>query len=418
MKGGAAALAVSAGLLSAACGQHPNAVPALALVGARIYPAPVSKPIDPGVILIRGNRIEAIGSRGSVAVPHEAKILDCSGKVAVAGFWNSHVHFTEPHWAGADTLAAPVLSGHLREMFLQYGFVRVLDTGSLLKNTLALKRRIAIRQVIGPAILTTGSGFAPPHASPFYILPDKLPELASPEDARQQVAANLRAGADAIKLFTGASVSPTRIVPMPVPIVEAAAAEAHRQGKLVLAHPGNDQGVEAAIQGGVDILAHTAPEGGVWDSSRIQLMKRKHVGLIPTLQLWAFELKRKGASPDATERFERVALGQLRSYSEAGGEILFGTDVGYMTEYNPADEYRYMQQAGMSFQQILAALTTAPAARLGSSTANGRLEPGAVADIVILDGDPERDIGVLSRVSGVLREGKLVFSPTAPGSSN
>jgi imidazolonepropionase-like amidohydrolase len=406
-----AAVWASLGLLLAAGAQWPGSSPRLALVGARIYPTPGSTPIDPGVIVVRGDRIEAIGSRGSVPLPADAKILDCSGKVVVAGFWNSHVHFTEPHWAGADTLPAATLNSHLREMLLQYGFVRVLDTGSLLENTLALRRRIAKGELTGPAILTTGSGFAPAQASPFYILPDRLPELSSAEDARTQVAARLRDGADAIKLFTGSSASPTRIVPMPLDIVRAATAEAHRQGRLVLAHPGNDQGLDAAILGGVDVLAHTTPEGSAWDSGRVELLKRDHVALIPTLQLWAFELKRKGASPAATERFENVALDQLRSYAAAGGEILFGTDVGYMTEYDPGDEYRYMHQAGMSFHQILAALTTAPARRLGKSrNVSGRLETGQAADLVVLEGDPESDIGALSRVSDVLRAGRLVFT--------
>jgi len=410
MKGPAAALLASASLL-AACAQQSKVVLPLALVGARIYPAPGLMPIDSGVVVIRASRIEAVGPRHAISFPSGARILDCSGKVLLAGFWNSHVHFTEPHWAGADTLPAAALTAHLREMLLQYGFVRVLDTGSLLQNTLALKRRTRDGEVTGPAILTTGSGFAPSEASPFYILPDRLPELASAEEARAQVAARLQEGGDAIKLFTGSSASPTLVVAMPVEIVRAATSEAHRHKRVVLAHPGNDAGVEVAIGGGVDILAHTTPEGGPWDAQRVRRMKQLHIGLIPTLQLWAFELRRKGADAVATDRFENVALSQLRYYNAAGGEILFGTDVGYMTEYNPTDEYLYMQRAGMSFPQILAALTTTPAGRLGGSPGvGGKVEAGQAADIVILEGDPEHDIRALSQVSDVLRDGRLIFT--------
>jgi imidazolonepropionase-like amidohydrolase len=88
-----------------------------------------------------------------------------------------------------------------------------------------------------------------------------------------------------------------------------------------------------------------------------------------------------------------------------------GTDVGYMTDYDPTDEYRYMKQAGMSFKQILAALTTAPARRFGrSERITGRLEKGMDADLVVLDGDPESDITVLSRVRAVWREGRSIGS--------
>lgn len=153
---------------------------------------------------------------------------------------------------------------------------------------------------------------------------------------------------------------------MPLAVVRAATMEAHRHGRLVLAHPTNNDGLEAALEGGVDILAHTTPDGGPWVPRLPERMKRARLALIPTLKLWTFELVRKGADRATIQRFLSVAIGQLRGYAERGGEILFGTDVGYMTEYDPTDEYLYMQRAGMSFRQILAALTTAPAKRFGS----------------------------------------------------
>jgi imidazolonepropionase-like amidohydrolase len=382
----------------------------LALVGGKIYRSPDSAPLDDGVVLVRDGLIAAIGRRGAVSIPAGAKVLECSGAAILAGFWNSHVHFTEPHWSGADTLPAPSLTRHLREMLTQYGFVRVLDTGTWLANTRALRRRIDSGEVAGPAILTTGPGFVPPHGSPFYILPDRLPELQSPGDAKAQVASRLQEGADAIKLFTGSVASPTLIVPMPLAVVRAATKEAHRHGRLVLAHPTNNEGLEAALEGGVDVLAHTTPEGGPWEARLSERMKRAHLALIPTLKLWTFELGRKGADRATIQRFLSVAIGQLREYAERGGEILFGTDVGYMTDYDPTDEYLYMQRAGMSFHQILAALTTTPAKRFGvSGRTTGRLERGLEADVVVLEGDPAQDIRALARVRYALRQGRQVY---------
>ena len=91
---------------------------------------------------------------------------------------------------------------------------------------------------------------------------------------------------------------------------------------------------------------------------------------------------------EVTRVFLRNAQAQLRAVVDAGGQVLFGTDVGYMTEYDPTDEYVYMQQAGLSYAQILTALTTAPAARFGAGARAGRLAPGLVADVVVLEGDP------------------------------
>jgi imidazolonepropionase-like amidohydrolase len=376
-------------------------------VGGKIYRSPDSVPLDDGVVLVRDGLIAAVGRRGAVPIPTGAEVLDCSNPFIVAGFWNSHVHFTEPHWTGADTLPAPFLTRHLREMLTQYGFVRVLDTGSWLANTLALRRRIDRGEVAGPAILTTGPGFVPQHGSPFYILPARLPELQSPADAKAQVASRLKEGADAIKLFTGSVASPTLIVPMPLAIVRAATMEAHRHGRLVVAHPTNNAGLEAALEGGVDVLAHTTPDGGPWEPRLPQGMKRARLALIPTLKLWTFELARKRADQATIDRYLSVAIGQLRGYAERGGEILFGTDVGYMTDYDPSDEYLYMQRAGMSFHQILASLTTVPAKRFGVP---GRLERGVDADIVILEGDPAQDIRALARVRATLRQGRKVYA--------
>ena len=398
-----------------ACGgraQDASGPAPIALVGARIYRSPEAAPLDNGVILIANGLIAEVGARGKVGIPARTTVVDCSGAVIVAAFWNSHVHFTEPHWAGADTLAAAALSARLHTMLTRYGFVHVLDTGSWLENTLALRRRIDRGDVRGPAIRTTGSGFVPPHASPFYILPDRLPEIGSPEDAKVRVARRLREGADAIKLFTGSYAAPTRIVPMPVPSVRAATLEAHSEHKQVVAHPSNDAGLAAALEGGVDVLAHTTPDGGPWEAKLVRRLTQAHMALIPTLKLWTFELFRRGVDSSTVQRLLNVAVGQLRVFVRGGGEVLFGTDVGYMTEYDPTDEYRYMEQAGMSFRQILAALTTAPAGRFGEhERISGRLERGRDADLVILDEDPANDIKALGRVRAVWRRGRLLTGP-------
>ena len=405
-----AILVLVAGPLNAQ--KEPDSTRLVALVGARIYPSPEAGPLDDGVILIENGRIAVVGTRRIVAIPSDARLVDYSGKVMTAGFWNSHVHFTEPHWAGADTLAPSTLSAQLQAMLTRYGFVRVLDTGSLLENTLAIRRRIDAGEVPGPAIRMTGSGFVPREASPFYILPDRLPELRSAAEATALVNRRIREGADAIKLFTGSFAAPTRIVPMPTAIVRAATAEAHRHQRAVIAHPSNNAGLAAALDGGVDVLAHTTPDGGPWDAALLRRMIGARIALIPTLKLWTFELSRRGVDTAAVQEFLSVAVEQLRAYVRGGGDILFGTDVGYMTDYDPTDEYRYMQRAGMSFRQILAALTTAPAQRFGrGQRTTGRLEKGMDADLVVLDGDPASDIRALSRVRSVWREGRVISDP-------
>jgi imidazolonepropionase-like amidohydrolase len=82
-----------------------------------------------------------------------------------------------------------------------------------------------------------------------------------------------------------------------------------------------------------------------------------------------------------------------------------------MTDYDPRDEYGYMRDAGLSYAQILASLTTAPARRFGAAGA-GRLAPGADADVVVVNGAPERDIRALGDVRYTIRAGRVIFRQT------
>jgi imidazolonepropionase-like amidohydrolase len=91
-------------------------------------------------------------------------------------------------------------------------------------------------------------------------------------------------GADGIKIFAG-SVERDSILIMPLDLAKAIVVEAHRAGKPVFAHPSNQEGMEVALQSGVDILAHTTPSGGPWSSSLVERMKAAHMALTPTLTL-------------------------------------------------------------------------------------------------------------------------------------
>lgn len=82
------------------------------------------------VVLIKGGKIDAVGTRGSVTLPPWVKVLDCSGLTIMAGFWNSHVHFIQRKWANVSTIPAAELAGQLQDMLTRHGFTRVFDTGS------------------------------------------------------------------------------------------------------------------------------------------------------------------------------------------------------------------------------------------------------------------------------------------------
>ena len=411
---GAAALATAA-VLAAACGAAPVTTPAagahvLALVGGRVLPSPQAAAIPDGVVLVEDALITAVGPRGAVHVPPNARVIDCSGGTVTAGFWNSHVHFTGAAFRAVTTLPAESVAAALRAMLTSYGVVHVVDTGSDLQNTLALRRRIESGEVPGPSILTAGAGFAPAGWSPFYILPAKIPELMRPEDS-VLIDAALGRGGDIVKLFTGSWATPRSIVVMPVDVVRAAVEVGHRHGKLVFAHPSNSAGARVAVEGGVDVLAHTFPaslDGSPWDRALPALMKERGMALIPTLKLWPYELGRAGLAADLVDLVLGNGVAQTRAFADLGGQLLFGTDVGYMTDYDPTDEFVYLERAGLAPAKILAMLTTAPAARFGRAR-TGRLAPGLAADIVVLDGDPMQDVRAFAKVRTTMRDGRLLY---------
>ena len=404
-------------MLVAACGTQPSAGPATrspgvtALVGGRVQPSPEAMTIADGVVLISQGVITAVGARAEIAVPPGATVIDCAGATVTSGFWNSHVHFMALAFQQADLAPADGLTDALRAMLTSWGVVHAVDTGSFLDNTLSLRRRIESGEIPGPSIRTAGAGFVPSGGSPYYLWPARLPELTNPDATAAAVNGSLDRGADLIKLFTGSWARRDLIVVMPVDLVRAATDAAHRRGKLVVAHPSNSAGARAAIEGGVDVLVHTFPselDRRPWDRELPRMMLERKMGLVPTLKLFPSEIRKAGLPAAVVEAVLGNARDQLRAFSEGGGQVLFGTDVGYITDYDTTDEYVYMEQAGLSYAQILAALTTAPAARFGAASKTGRLAPGFDADVVVLEGDPAKDIRALARVRTTMRTGRVI----------
>jgi imidazolonepropionase-like amidohydrolase len=140
-------------------------------------------------------------------------------------------------------------------------------------------------------------------------------------------------------------------------------------------------------------------------------MKERSVALTPTLTLWKYYMRHDCLS--AQEQVANTGVGQLRAWLACGGTVLFGTDLGAV-EYDPTEEYSLMTQAGMSFRQILASLTTAPAERFGESQRLGRIAVGFQADLTVLSDDPSDNIRALTAIEYTLRGGKIVYARESP----
>src|ERR1700690_334884 len=389
----------------------------LVLVHAKVYPSPTDPPIEDGTILVHNGRIRALGPSANIKVPRLARavtVLDCHGLAVTAGFWNSHVHIFTPGLLHAERRSSDEISSQLEQMFTRWGFTTVFDIASVLDNTNNIRRRIEKGEVAGPRIFTVGDPFYPKGGTPVYakkfLDENHIPsaEVASIPEAVERVRRQIKNGADGIKIFAGA-ITAQGVLPMPLDLATAIVSEAHRAGKPVFAHPSNAEGLEVAIRSGVDVLAHTAPMSGDWTPAFGERLKSRHMALIPTLTLFDVEAKKAKVSQEEDEKWIRQAVQELKAYADVDGQVLFGTDVGYIDQSDTAEEFTLMSRAGMNFRQILASLTTNPATRFGYSSHSGRIAKGMDADLVVLDGDPARDVTVFSKVHQVIRGGKLTY---------
>lgn len=379
----------------------------LAIQHARIYTSPADPLIGDGTVLIRDGLIAAVGSQ--VTIPADATILPCDHCIVTAGFWNAHVHFTEPKWSFAEWKSKDVLNAQLADMFLSRGFTTVIDVASNPADTFAIRRRIERLQLNGPYIYSSGLPLYPPNGIPFYVkktIPAWLQMLilqpATPEAARRDVRRNLNSGSDLTKLFTGSWVARGHVLPMPLSIAKAAVDESHLNGKLVFAHPSNLAGMRVAIDGGVDVLAHAADDTRGVDRALLSAAIQKNMAMVPTLKMFA-------TTVTSDPHFMDPICAEVRQFHELGGQLIFGTDVGYMTDYSTDGEFVELGKSGLDWKDILAMLTTNPAARMGVSEVKGTVAPGKLADLTILSADPAQDLTNFARVQIVVRSGRIVW---------
>lgn len=386
----------------------------VAIVGAKIYPSPGAPPLTDATIVMRDGKIIAVGPSKDIHPEKSADIVDGKGLVVVAGFWNSHVHLLTPTMMQPPPQKADALSAELEAMFTRWGFTTVFDIASTPGQSIALRKRIAAGEIRGPNILTVDAPFYPNNGVPIYVrdlVKDQASfEIGTPEAAAARARKQIADGADGVKIFAGSIVGGAiGVLPMPLDAAKSIVAEAHRAGKPAFAHPTNLAGLNVAIDSGVDILAHTTPDGReTWSPDLVARIKAHNMALIPTLTLWRVELQKGKAPEEALKRFMATAQQQLKAYSDAGGQILFGTDVGYTDAFDTTEEYALMSEAGLTWRQILTSLTTAPASRFGFAD-KGRVEKGADADLTVLSADPALDVKAFAQVAYTVRAGNVIY---------
>jgi len=372
----------------------------LLITNARVLRAPGEQPSEPTTVAVRAGLISDDPVPG-------APNLDAGGGVVTAGFWNCHVHLTEPTWAGAAHKDRAVLQAGLDDMFGERGFTAVVDLASNSRDTLPLRRRIDSGELHGPRILTATEAIRPWRGLPFYtkeavpwFLWWALPAPATAWGAGRAARRQLAKGADVIKLFTGSYVERDRIKPMRPGPAGAAVRAAHDRGALTFAHTSNRVGLEVALDADVDVIAHV-PDETDGTEGLLRAAADRGVWLVPTLDMFAQTVTRDRSYLDAIHD-------ALRSFIADGGHLLFGTDVGYLADHDTRGELAALAECGLGVADVLRMLTTHPSAALGHG--GGTVTVGEPADLVVLE--RLETVTDLAGVRATIRDGRTIWEAT------
>ena len=392
-----------------------------ALVGGSVVDVETGKVIPDGVVLVRGDRIVAVGPAGHVAIPADAQRLSMAGKWLIPGLINCHVHLglVLPGAAGAaladesDTDMALRMADNARRS-LYAGVTTVRLTGEKHGVDFAVKRAINAGHVPGPRIETAGEIIVPTGGHGML-------EVNGPDAFAQAVREQVKQGASWIKIAISGGIADTHgdIAAAPMTDAEMAMVSdvARRLGVQIAAHNGSSIAAAQAMKFGVNSFEH----GYFLTEQTLADMKAKNVWLVPTIvvsQSASQEFFAKIGSPpwylDRVKSVGKAHWVMLQNAIRLGVPIALGTDEmpdepneGTAATVREAELY---VDAGMSPLQALRSGTIEAARMLRMTGDVGSLQPGRYADVVALDANPLADIHALRTIGFVMKGGRIVRS--------
>lgn len=408
----------------------PSASAATAYVHAgRVVDVANGRVLTDQLIRIEDDRIAAIGPYAPPAAG--AEVIDWSKKTVVPGLIDMHTHLVGDIQSAG--LADPLLSTGARDVLLgaahakatlKAGFTTVRDVGAWRAFTdVALRDAINAGYVEGPRMAVVGGYFTIPGGGGAITgLADdvKVPAdfergvVRGADDARQKAREFLQRDVDFLKMIaTGAVLTVGTDPGMPELSEEEMRAivdEAKKYGRKVTAHAHGAEGAKTAIRAGVQSIEH----GSLIDDEALSMMKKRGVYLVAdiyngdyidevgTRDEWPAETLQKNR--DTTETQREV----FRKAVKMGVRIAYGTDSGVYPHGDNAKQFPYMVKYGMTPMQAIEAATINAASLLGWEKEVGSISAGAFADMIAVDGDPLKDISILTGEKIVMKGGEIV----------
>jgi imidazolonepropionase-like amidohydrolase len=402
----------------------------LAFTHAVIIDGVGGPPIEDGTLIVRGDKIEAVGPVGDVQIPGDAEIIDLGGKVLMPGLADMHVHLV----GGWDGETVDIL-GYRRYLnaLLYAGVTTVLDTGNMKPFVIQMREEIAAGRLPGPRIYCAG----PLIDGPDPAWPPISLSVCSVEQIPKLVRQLKQDRVDVLKAYIGLSV----------PMVWALAAEGRKNGLPVFVDQTWRNGSPELAAGGITAFVHT-PDF-IFGQEALGILKQRGTMFVSTLavveakswrrmddlaflenplvrdttppfileDLLAEARRRKGSAEwnggprqQDLQRFERQ-MANLKKLVDAGLMFAAGTDAAYPGVFQGEGlhhELELLVEAGLSPLAALSMATQNAAKLMNAESEWGSLKPGRRADLIVVRGRPDRRIGDTKNIEMVIQLGKVL----------
>ena len=366
-------------------------------------------------VIVEDNRIASVST---AAPPAGAEVIDLSAYTGIPGLIDAHTHMTygpDPLLrAGRSNAVNMVLGRDALMKTLEAGVTTVRDMNASEYMDVSMRELINMGQWTGPRMYVVGCGLRATRSR--YTAagtPLGCGEGNGPDEfaraARQQIAA----GVDWIKIFgsTGSGEDVTGFQTVTYEEMKAAVDVAHAMGKRIAIHSYGPTGVRDAVRAGADSVEH----GADLDDATIAEMAKKKIFFVPTIdhnRYYFDNAERFRYQPSAKENLTDYIARNLESTRRAiraGVQVVMGSDAIFDMFGQNTRELEWFVKAGMTPAQALASATTTAARMMGLEDRIGSVAPGFYADIVAVEGDPLKDVGVIvNNVRWVMKDGAVV----------
>ncbi|HLM60880.1 MAG TPA: CIA30 family protein, partial [Pyrinomonadaceae bacterium] len=411
-------------------------------------------PMENAVVVIEGERIKSVFRAGEKRLPARARVIDAAGKTLLPGLIDAHVHTAGSAGARISEIEyTPWRQRRDLKAYLYSGVTTIKSLGDDQTNTLELREQERTGKLVSPRIFTVGKVFTAPGGhpaattfaqAPSFVVEGGVNQVDSEEAARAVVRAQAAARVDGIKAILEGGTAARPLPKLKSEILQAVIAEAHQAKLKVSVHCDTAQDVKDAVLSGANGIEH-ADQDNLPDET-LKLMAERGVFYTPTLvvfdatyqrfktgvdaedpltrasvipeildglKLMRTKMNEKAAKEGADQWLERleVARGNARRASAFGVRIVAGSDAGNQAIFHGPGLHREMAlltEAGLTPLAAITAATGNAAAYLGASDRLGSIQPGKLADLLIVDGDPSTDISVTKKIWMVIKGGREI----------